>query len=103
MTFVVDLGELSGVAKKNCDPFPVCDSGIDCQSTLSPQRCFTSFIASSESQSMTERPLGLPVGMPIFASGHVSHQPRIVVSSVVASLNPWRVRGCLPMLPHLGF
>ena len=34
--------------------------------------------------------------MPMFASGHRSHHPRIVAVSVVASRHPFGVRGCFP-------
>ena len=42
-----------------------------------------------------------PVGMPMFASGHVDHQLMICSRSVVAALSPLYGRGCLPALvPH---
>ncbi len=46
--------------------------------------------------STTTIPEGLPVVRPMFASGIRDHHERINASSVVASLNPFFVFGCLP-------
>ena len=40
------------------------------------------------------------MAMPMFASGHLLHQALMIVWSVVASLTPLRVRGCLPACLH---
>ena len=48
------------------------------------------------SAAVTAQPVGLPVGTPMFASGHLDHHCRICSWSVVASLNPCCVSGAFP-------
>src|SRR5262245_22175366 len=50
----------------------------------------------SGSTSTTKKPAPAPVATPTFALGHFFHHSRMVCKSVVASLNPFFVRGCLP-------
>ena len=53
-------------------------------------------LPSSPSTSRTKMPDDCPVAMPMLASGHLFHQALMTVRSVVASLTPFGVRGCLP-------
>src|ERR671917_1743236 len=50
------------------------------------------------SMSNTRSPLLSPVGIPIFASGHLDHHERIRSGSVVALRWTFRIRGCFPGL-----
>ena len=88
----------SGERKNRCQPpEPVrtrgpggrgpCSSSSDRMESTPPCR---------GSMSITTRPEGRPVTTPTFASGHCRHHASIRPTSVVASLRPCRVRGCLP-------
>src|SRR6516165_4440081 len=62
--------------------------------------CSSSFgpsipLLGSISVSSTQRPLGLPVAIPIIADGYCVHHSVICFSSVVASLQPLGVIGAL--------
>lgn len=67
--------------------------------------CFCSSLArdaspTGPSTSTTKKWLVSPVGNPMFALGHLAHQPRIIGPTVVAFLNP-----CVPLnglLPSRG-